>query len=47
MSWSEKIGPTPPNGPNSGWSLGTLVRLLCTLGFLGIVLYALFQTVTR
>jgi hypothetical protein len=47
MSWSEKIGPTPPNGPNSGWSLGTLVRLLCALGFLGIVLYALFNTLSQ
>lgn len=47
MSWSEKIDSTPQPEASSGLPLGTLIRLIFALGFLGIVLYALFQTITR
>jgi hypothetical protein len=46
MSWSEKI--ESPQHANSTRSIfGTIIRLIFALVFLGIVLYALFQTVTR
>jgi len=47
MSWSEKIDPPPQPESTSGSLLGTLIRLIFTLGFLGIVLYALFNTLSR
>ena len=47
MSWSEKIDPTPQPEASSGSLLGTLIRLIFALGFLGIVLYALFNTLSR
>lgn len=46
MSWSEKIE-SPQTANSTGSFLGTIIRLIFALGFLGIVLYALFQTVSR
>jgi len=46
MSWSEKFeSPQPVNC--TGSVLSTVIRLIFALGLLGIVLYALFQTVSR
>ena len=47
MSWSEKIESTPQPESTSSSLLGTLIRLIFTLGFLGIVLYVLFNTLSR
>lgn len=47
MSWSEKIESTSQTESTSGSLPSTLIRLILALGFLGIVLYALFQAVTR
>lgn len=46
MSWSEKIeSPQPAN--STGLVLSTVIRLIFALGFLGIVLYAMFNTLSR
>jgi len=46
MSWSEKIE-SPQPASSTGSVLGIIIRLIFALGLLGIVLYALFQTVSR